>query len=282
MKNVFRSLSLALTMMLSLAANAQALQTPPASTTSSIKQPVGLCDISLEYSRPSAKGRKIMGDLVPFGELWRLGANQATKLTTTDSLTVAGKGLPKGTWVVMARPGKDEWEIIFNKNPNASVFNRPETQKDDFMSVKVRTTATTPTVETFTMNFANVTSGSADLQISWENTVVNVPMVNDFDKKVMAQIKSKLDGPSQGDYSAMANYYLDNGKDMKEALTFINKALDKGERFWMVRSKALILAKLGDKAGAIAAAKRSMELAKEAKNMDYVRMNEKSIAEWSK
>jgi Protein of unknown function (DUF2911) len=281
MKNVFRPLSIAVAMMLTLVANAQ-LQTPAPSTTASIKQPIGLCDVTLDYSRPSSKGRKVMGDLVPFGELWRLGANQATKITTTDSLTVAGKGLPKGTWVVLSRPGKDEWEIIFNKNANASVFNRAETSKDDYMSVKVRPTTINMNVETFTMGFANVTSGSSDLQIMWENTLVSVPMVNDFDKKVMSQIKAKLDGPSQGDYSAMASYYLDNGKDMKEALTFINKALDKGERFWMVRTKSLILAKLGDKAGAIAAAKRSMELAKEASNMDYVRMNEKSIAEWSK
>jgi hypothetical protein len=281
MKNFFRPLSIATALMLTLTANAQ-IQTPAPSTTAQVKQPIGLADVTLDYSRPSSKGRKIMGDLVPFGELWRLGANSATKITITDSLTVAGKGLPKGTWVVMARPGKDEWEIIFNKNGNASVFNRAETEKDDYMSVKVRPTTINMNVETYTMGFGNVSSGSADLQIMWENTLVSVPMVNDYDKKVMAQIKSKLDGPSQQDYFAMSTYYFDNGKDIKEALNFVNKALDKGERFWMLRHKSLVLAKMGDKAGAVAAAKRSLELSKEAKNNDYIRMNEKSIAEWSK
>jgi Protein of unknown function (DUF2911) len=160
------------------------------------------------------------------------------------------------------------------------VFNyKPE---DDVLKVSVPTVALPFKVETFTMGIGNITNTGANLEIMWDNVYVTIPFTNDVDSKVMAQIKAKLAGPSQSDYFAMSQYYFETGKDAKEALNFANKAIDQGERFWMLRHKSLVQAKLGDKAGAIASAKRSLELAKEAKNNDYVRMNEKSIAEWSK
>jgi hypothetical protein len=256
---------------------------PAPSTTAQVKQPVGMTEITLDYSRPSAKGRKIMGEIVPFGAMWRTGANQPTKFTTTDSITVAGKGLAKGTYVIMTKPGKAAWEVMFNKNPKANATDdKALFPEDNVVTISVPAMKTGMMVETFTMGIGNITNTSATLDIMWENTAVSIPFTNDIDSKIMAQIKQKLDGPTQGDYFAMSQYYLDSGKDAAKALEFVDKALAKGERFWMLRHKSLVQAKLGDKKGAIETAKKSLASATEAKNMDYVRMNEKSIAEWSK
>jgi Protein of unknown function (DUF2911) len=282
MKKLFAPLSILAILAFVTVSNAQ-IEMPQPSPAASLTQKVGMAEIKIEYSRPAMKGRKIMGEIVPFGDIWRTGANSPTKFTTTDSITIDGKGLAKGTYVVMTRPGKDSWEVIFNKNPAASAFNyTPEIQKDDVVKVMGKTTTLPMSIENFTFNIGNITSKSGNIEMMWENTYVTVPFTNDVDGKVMAQIKSKLDGPSQNDYFAMSQYYFDNGKGNAEALDFVNKAVAKGERFWMLRHKSLVQAKMGDKAGAIATAKRSMELAKTEKNMDYVRMNEKSIAEWTK
>ncbi len=280
MKKFLTPLSIGAFLLLSFTSQAQ-LETPAPSPASTVTSKVGMTEIKIEYSRPAMKGRKIFGgDVVPFGELWRTGANSATKVTTTDSITIMGKGLAKGTYVLMTKPGKDSWEIIFNKNPAVSVFGyKPE---DDVLKVNVKTINNPLTVESFTMGVSNITNTSADIEIAWENTVVRIPFTNDVDSKVMAQIKQKMDGPSQNDYFAMSQYYFDSGKDAKQALEFVDKAIAKGERFWMLRHKSLVQAKLGDKKGAIESAKRSLALAQEAKNNDYIRMNEKSIAEWSK
>ncbi len=280
MKKFLTPLSIGAFLLLSFTSQAQ-LETPAPSPASTVTSKVGMTEIKIEYSRPAMKGRKVFGgDVVPFGELWRTGANSATKVTTTDSITIMGKGLAKGTYVLMTKPGKDSWEIIFNKNPAVSVFGyKPE---DDVLKVNVKTINNPLTVESFTMGVSNITNTSADIEIAWENTVVRIPFTNDVDSKVMAQIKQKLDGPSQNDYFAMSQYYFDSGKDAKQALEFVDKAIAKGERFWMLRHKSLVQAKLGDKKGAIESAKRSLALAQEAKNNDYIRMNEKSIAEWSK
>ena len=280
MKNFLSPLSIGAFLLLSFTSQAQ-IDMPAPSPASTVTQKVGMTEIKIEYSRPSMKGRKIFGgDVVPFGALWRTGANSATKITITDSITIMGKGLAKGSYVLMTKPGKDSWEIIFNKNPAVSVFDYKS--EDDVVKVMVKPMANSMTVESFTMGVANVTSNSADIEIAWENTVVRIPFTNDVDGKVMAQIKQKLDGPTQNEYFTMSQYYFDSGKDLKMSLEFANKAIAKGERFWMLRHKSLVQAKLGDKKGAIESATKSLALAKEAKNDDYVRMNEKSIAEWTK
>lgn len=280
MKSFFKPLSIAALVALSFTTNAQ-ITTPQPSPGASFTQNVGMTEIKVEYSRPALKGRTAFGGVVPFGDIWRTGANSATKFTTTDSITVAGKGLAKGTYVLMTRPGQSEWEIIFNKNPSASAFGYKE--EDNVLKVKVPSTDLPFTVESFTIMIGDITNTGASLDILWANTIVRVPFTNDVDAKVMAQIKQKLDGPTQGDYYAMSTYYFESGKDPKQALEFVDKALAKGEpRFWMLRHKSLVQAKIGDKKGAIASATKSLELAKEAKNNDYIRMNEASIKEWSK
>jgi hypothetical protein len=279
MKKMLTSLSILAFCVLSFSINAQ-IETPQPSTGSTLTQKVGMAEIKIEYSRPSKKGRSIFGgDVVPFGDVWRLGANQPTKMTISDSITVKGKGLSKGTYVVMAKPGKDSWDIMFNKNPTASATNF---KAEENITVNVPAVNLPFEVQNFTVGINNITNTGADLEFSWDKTYVAVPFTNDVDAKVMAQIKSKLDGPSQNDYFAMSQYYFDSGKDLNQTLDFVNKALAKGERFWMLRHKSLVQAKMGDKKGAIETAKKSLAAAQEAKNNDYVRMNEKSIAEWVK
>jgi hypothetical protein len=280
MKNFFKSISLAAFVALTMTSNAQ-ITTPQPSPTGSFTQNVGLAEIKVEYSRPAMKGRKIFGGVVPFDAIWRLGANSATKLTTTDSITVAGKGLAKGTYVVMSKPGATEWEIIFNKNPTASAFGYKE--EDNVLKVRVPSQTLPMAIESFTMMISDITNTGASLDILWENTIVRVPFTNDVDGKVMAQIKQKLDGPTQNDYYAMSTYYFESGKDPKKALEYCDKAFEKGDaKFWMLRHKSLVQAKIGDKKGAIESAKKSLAMAQEAKNPDYIRMNEASIKEWSK
>lgn len=261
------------------------IKTPAPSPTCKISQDVGLIKVDLEYSRPSAKGRKIFGDLVPFGDLWRTGANASTKVTFSDEATVGGVKLPKATYALYTVPGEKEWSIIFYKN--TSFWGAPEAK--DFKEEDVAARFNVPVqalhdkVETFSMNFDGLKNDGADLVISWENTKVVVPIMVDTDAKVTADIKATMDGPSAGSYWAAGRYYFEEKKDMKQALEWVNKAMEKGgEKFWMLRVKSQIQAELGMHKEAIATAEKSMEMAKAEGNNDYVRMNEKSIEEWKK
>ena len=166
---------------------------PQPSPGATVTQNVGLAEIKVEYSRPSAKGRKIMGGVVALnGEVWRTGANAPTKFTTSDSLTFMGKGLPKGTYVLTTRPGASSWDIMFNKNLGSSAFSpKPE---DEVLKVSVSPVTMPINVETFTILIGNVTNNSATLDIVWADTYVSVPFTNAYEDKVMAQIKQKLDG----------------------------------------------------------------------------------------
>ena len=276
-----------LTALLSLLASAPAMaqiKTPAPSPTCKISQEFGLVTADLEYSRPSAKGRKIFGELVPFGEMWRVGANASTKIKFSDDATIGGTKLKAGTYAVYATPGEKEWSVIFYKN--TSFWGTPgnEFKEEDVAArVAVPVQSVRDLVETFTMNFNNLRNNGADLEISWEYTKVVVPITVDTDTKVMADIKTTLDGPSAGAYYAAGRYYFEEKKDMNLALTWVDKALEKGgEKFWMLRQKALILAELNRFKDAIAVAEKSSELAKADGNGDYPRMNEKSIIEWKK
>ncbi len=259
------------------------IKTPQASPTCSVSEDVGLIKVDLEYSRPGAKGRKVFGDLVPFGSLWRTGANASTKVTFSDDVTVGGTKLAKGMYALYTVPGEKEWSIVFYKNTTLWGAPAPADFKEEDVAARfnVPVQAIHDRVETFTMNFNNLKNNGADLEIIWENTKVAIPIVVDTDGKVMADIKAVMDGPSSGAYWAAGRYYFEEKKDMKQALEWVNKAIEKGgEKYWMLRVKAQIQAELGQKKEAIATAERSIELAKADNNNDYVRMNEKSIAEW--
>ncbi len=256
------------------------INAPVESPSSSFSQKFGLTEIKMDYSRPSVKNRKIFGNVVIMDKIWRIGANGSTKFTTTDSITVAGKGLSKGSYIMLAIPNKTEWTIIFNKNLDVSYENyKPEF---NVLEVKIKPETINQLVETFSIQTTNITKTSCNLELSWENTLVKIPLINEVNTKIMSEIKQKLAGPTKADYQSIAGYYYENNIDLKSALEFIDKGIAQGEGYGNLRMKALILGKMGDKKSAIEWAEKSLVRAKKFSNSDYIRMNEESIAEWKK
>ena len=254
----------------------QTLTTPQPSTTQTIKQNFGLSSIELSYSRPNVKGRKAMGELVPYGKVWRTGANQATTLTFGEEVTIGGKKIAAGKYGLLSIPGNDNWVLIITKQLDVT---SPAAYKEesDVVRVNAKPVMLKDKVETFTMQFANIKLSTCDLNIMWENTAVTLPISSDVETKVMAQINNIMTKDNLPYYNA-AMYYMDNGKDLNQALNWFNKAADQNPTaYWIHHQKANCLAKLGKKQEAITTATKSMELATTAKNADYVKLNEDLI-----
>jgi hypothetical protein len=257
--------------------NAQTLTTPQPSPTQTVKQNFSLGAIELNYSRPAKKDRKIMGDLVPFGKVWRTGANAATTLTFSDDVSIGGKEVKAGKYGLLTIPGADKWIIIITKD---ITVNQPSLykQENDVVRVEVKPVTTPFTIENFTINFADITGNSCNIELMWENTYLQFPVSAGTDAKVMAQIDNLMNKDNKPYFNA-ASYYYDNGKDLTQALSWVNKALETNkEAFWMYMLKARILKKTGDKAGSKAAATLCKEYATTAKNDDYVKMATELIA----
>ncbi|MCB0427053.1 MAG: DUF2911 domain-containing protein [Mangrovimonas sp.] len=257
--------------------------TPQPSPFSKVEQKVGLTDITLEYSRPGVKGRKIFGDLVPFGKLWRFGANKNTTITFSDAFTFAGQNVKAGSYAIYAIPGESLWEIYLYSDTNN--WGNPETW-DESKVVAIAKVEAYPVpfnVETFTLDINNISNGGGTLEMIWEKTYLAVPIEVPTDDKVLASINDALNGtPTSNDYYSAAVYYLQENKDMKQAKEWIDKAIGMEEKpqFWKLRQQSLIYAKDGDTKGAIEIAKKSLEAAKEAGNDDYVKLNMDSLKEW--
>jgi hypothetical protein len=263
--------------LISLGSMAQGIKTPAPSPTQTLKQDFALSSIEINYSRPAAKGRKVFGDLVPFGKIWRTGANGATKITFGEDVKVGGIPVKSGSYAIYSVPNANEWEIIINKGANNSGLTGYKTE-DDVARFKVKPMQLSMNIESFTIMLGNLTASSASVQILWENTAVEFPVVADIDSKIMAQINTAMTVDSRPYFQA-ASYYFDNGKDINKALEWANKAVEaQPTAFWVLHLKAKVQAKAGDKAGARATAMKSIELAKEAKNDDYVVLNQKLIA----
>ncbi len=256
--------------------------TPAPSPFCKIEQRVGVTDITIEYSRPGVKGRVVFGDLVPYGHLWRAGANAATKVSFSTDVTVGDAALKAGDYALLITPSPENWTLHFFPYTETDwTFYAGDDAPDAVAVVNAKTMAMASPLETWTIGIGNLRNSTATLDFLWEKTSVSVPITVPTDDLVMASINKTMAGPGAGDYSSAATYYLSEGKDMKQALQWINTGIEKGgERFWLLRTKALIQAKLGDYQGAIASAKRSTELAKESGNDEYPRMNDESIAEW--
>ncbi|QAA80793.1 DUF2911 domain-containing protein [Aequorivita sp. H23M31] len=258
------------------------IQTPQASPSQKIEQKVGLTDVSLEYSRPSMKGRSIYGNLVPFDKIWRTGANANTKVTFSDDVEIGNTAVKAGTYAIFTKPGASNWDVYFYTDTNN--WGAPEKWDDSKVAAKVNvpTALITVPVETFTITIDDLKNDSATLGIHWDKTYVGVPIKFNTDKIVSASINRAMNGPTAGDYYAAAVYYFEADKDMKQSKEWIDKAMEmtKEPAFYQLRQKSLIYAKAGDKKGAIAAAKESLKLAKEKGNDDYVALNTKSLKEW--
>jgi hypothetical protein len=270
--------------LLFLTANAQ-VKVPAPSPAAKVSQTVGLTEVELQYNRPSAKGRKVFGDLVPFGKMWRTGANLNSMITFSDDVVIDGKTLPKGKYSIFATPKVDAWDIFFYKDVDN--WGMPEKWSDEkvALSTTVKPQAITQNIESLTFAINHLTNDSAHLEISWEKTMVAIKFEVPTKKNAMASIEKIMKGPGFADYYSAAQYYFQSETEMAKALEYVNKAIELrgGETpFWYTRMKSQIQAKLGDKKGAIETAKASLASAEKAGNADYVKMNKDSIAEWSK
>jgi Protein of unknown function (DUF2911) len=279
----FSILTLFVLVFSTLTASAQ-IKTPQLSPVAKITQEVGVSEVSVEYSRPSARGRKVFGDLLPYGEMWRTGANASTKITFKDNISIKGQKLDAGSYALYTVPGEKEWAVVFYKN--TKFWGTPGKEydgNDEALRLLIPVTMLGANVETFTIGFDNLTNAKYDINMDWERTRITLPIDLNTDEKVMADIKKTLEGPDGRAYYSAAQYYFQEGKNMQEALAFCETALQKGgEKFWMLRLKSQILAKLGKYTDAIAVAEKSSEVATKEGNADYPRMNAKSIEEWKK
>jgi hypothetical protein len=260
-----------------LSMSAQTFRTPSPSSPQFIRQDFGLSNIELSYSRPDVKGRKIFGDLVPFGQVWRTGANQATTLTFGDTVTIGGATFAPGKYGLLTIPAADNWTFIITRQTDVT---NPAAYHQDQDIVRVQATPhTLPfSVETMTIEFSNVTASTCNLDLLWDNIAVGIPINTSTDARVMSMINNTLIKDNRPYYQA-AFYYLENGKDLNKALEWFDKAFAQDPTaYFVVYQKARCLAKLGRKQDAIAAAKQSIDLATKANNNDFVVLNQKLIA----
>ncbi len=271
MKNVFFLLAF---MVLGFNGQAQGIKVPAPSPSQTIKQDFSLSTVEINYARPTIKGRKIFGDVVPYGNLWRTGANSATKITFGEDVKIVGKTLKAGAYQIMSIPAVGSWEIIFNQGTDG-VFNyHPE---QDVLKITVPSLTLMHAVESFTIHFADVTANKMNLVISWEKSSVQIPIETEIDTKIMSSIDKVMNADSKPYFEA-ASYYFETSRDLKKALEWSIKATEMNPNaYWVFHLKAKIQAKLGDKAGAKATALKSIDLAKAGKNQDYVTLNQKLI-----
>ena len=263
------------------------INTPRVSPASEVEQTVGLTEIEIEYSRPSMRGREVFGNLVPFGKVWRTGADNSTKISFDTDVIISGKTIQSGTYSIFSIPNKESWEIIFYSD--VELWGVPRDWSENkivFSSMfDVKKLKKSNTVETFTISFNDLTNNDVNMSISWENTSVDIKIEVPTRSMVESDINKVLsDNPKSSDYYAAAVFYRQENINLDKALEWMNKAIEMNEspRFWQYRQQSLIMAANDKFAEAVDAAKKSLNLAIEADNQDYIKMNRESIAEWSK
>ncbi len=267
-----------------LSAQGQRLPIPQASPASTVKQRVGFTDIEIEYSRPGVKGREVFGDLEPYGVVWRTGANSATKITFSTNVKFGGADVPAGTYALFSIPDPTEWTVILNK-VTGQWGSYSYDQKNDLVRVKTKPVHLAEAVETFLIDLNNIRDDSASLNLIWQNTLVPVALQFDVVPTVVQKIQEAMNAekkPSVPVYDQAAMFYLEHNLDLNKAAEWIAAAIEQQPKaFYLYYHQAQILAKKGDKPGAIAAAKRSIELAAAQNPVakdEYTRLNEKVIS----
>ena len=262
--------------------NAQ-VTTPQPSPFSKVEQKVGLTDITIEYSRPGVKDRKIFGGLEAYDKIWRTGANKNTIITFSDPITIEGTKVKAGSYAIYTMPRESTWAVYFYADTENWGVPQKWDESKIVATAKVESHKLPFSVETFTIDINNIRNGSASLDFMWENTYVSVPFTVPTDAKVLSSINDALNGsPTAEDYYAAAVYYLQENKDIKEAKNWMDQSMKMTDKpkFWQLRQQSLIYAKAGDKEGAIRLAEESLAGAKEAGNDQYIKFNETSLKEW--
>jgi hypothetical protein len=260
------------------------LELPAPSPACTVKQHVGLTDIEIVYSRPSMKGRTIFGGVVPYNEVWRVGANASTKISFSTPVKLNGNDVPAGKYALYAIPGEKDWTIIIHKD--TSLFGAfGYKQENDLVRFHATPVPLAEHVETFTIDCNDLRDESATLYLLWDQTLVPIKVEMDVASKLLPQIEAAMastEKKSAGMYYQAASFYFNHDQDLKKALTWVDAGLVGKPMiaFELLNLKAQILAKQGDKAGAIAAAKESTELALkfEGPNSAFARMNQELIS----
>lgn len=277
---ILTPLFLSFILLTTLSVNAQ-IEVPRPSPNATVTQEVGFADVSIEYSRPGVKGRDIFGGLVPFDKLWRTGANAATKITFSEDVTVEGKAVAAGSYSIFTKPSAEKWLIILNSDATASTSQYDETKNVATFSVAPKALPTS--VERMTFTFDDVTDSSSLVTLSWAKTAISFKVSTVVDARVIGQIEKAMAGIDPMLYYQSARYYLETGRDLEKAETWMAKAVDgmkDSPKFWVLRQYSLILAANGNYKKAIEVAEESLMLAKKNKNDDYVALNLASMAEW--
>lgn len=258
--------------------NAQGLKVPAPSPSQTIKQSFGLGDISVEYSRPAVKGRVVFGDLVPYGKVWRTGANAATKLTFSDDISFGDVPVKAGTYALYTIPGKSTWTVMLYSDLTLGGNTADYKQEKEVARISVPAKYTEAKTESFTINIAKVKPTTATLELLWENTRVPIKIATEIDGKVMKNIDAAMANDTRP-YFQSASYYFDNNKDLGKAKMWVEKATEQNPKaYWVRLLKAKIELKMGDKKAAIATANEVVAMATEAKNDDYVKKAKELIA----
>ncbi len=282
MKKIFFCLAILFTHFLVLAQ----IKIPQPSPKAVINQTVGLTDVEIVYSRPSARGRIVYGTLVPFGKLWRTGANENTTISFSDDVVIDGKTLKKGKYALYTIPNIQSWEVIFYNTTDNWGTPKVFDEANVALRTKVKEEAIPNSVDTFTISISNLDTNSANLELSWEHSIVSLKFEVPTQKKTLSNIEKTLAGPSASDYYISAQFFYQTNGDIVKARQFIDYALDLNKEkevpFYFLRLKSLIHAKQGDKKGALEIARQSLSASEKAGNQDYVKLNKDSITEWSR
>jgi hypothetical protein len=279
MKKIISAMAIATFSLGSINMQAQQLKIPAPSPLQTVKQNFALGDVTIEYSRPGVKGRVIFGDVVPFGKIWRTGANATTKVAFSDDVKLEGNDVKAGTYGLYTLPNKDSWDIMLYKDLTLGGDVAEYKQENEVLRFKVKPTVLSNKVESFTMNLADITATSANIELLWENTRVAINLTADIDAKVMKNIETTL-GKDTRPYFQAASYYFDNNKDLKQASAWVDKALEQNPKaYYMMLLKAKIAYKQGDKVNGKASAEKTIVMATEGKNDDYVVMAKKLLAD---
>ena len=260
------------------------VQTPQLSPVCEVNQTVGLTEINISYSRPSKRNRVVFGEVVPYNEMWRLGANKNSMITISEEIYFKQDTLPKGTYALFAKPSEDKWELVFYSE--YSNWGTPENWEESKVALTLNADVSPleSSVETMCISIENIGTAAASLCITWDQVRVAFPFQLMTQKQVVESIEKVMSGPSASDYYNSAKYYLGEGLDPEQALKWINSAVEiRGKSaYWMTRLQAQIYAELNNYDRAIASANLSMEEAEKAGNTNYVKMNKQSIEAWSK
>jgi len=273
------SAAIAIAALTSTSLNAQ-LKVPAPSPLQTVKQAFALSDITVEYSRPSARGRVVFGDVVPFGKVWRTGANNATKITFGEDVKVEGMDVKAGTYAIYTIPNKDSWEIMFYKDLTLGGNVEEYKKENELIRFVVKpVTMSGDKVETFSIDFSEMNANNTKIELVWEKTRVPFKVVADIDSKIMKTIDNTIVKDTRPYFQA-ASYYYDNDKDLKQAAEWADKAIANNPKgYWIYMLKAKIQAKQKDSKGAIATAEQVIKIATEEKDDAYVSQAKKLIAE---